>query len=73
MPSRAISGRRASISPVTVKVSSMIGAGPFSRLRESAVFQPVTAISRVTRPVNAADSSEPYFRHSIAKVEPRPR
>ena len=51
----------------------MTGAGPFSRLSDRAVFQPVTAISRVTRSVNSVDASEPYFMRSIVSVEPRPR
>ena len=51
----------------------MSGAGPFSRLRERQTFQPVTAISRVTRSVNSTDASEPYFMRSIVNVEPRPR
>ena len=51
----------------------MSGAGPFSRLRERAVFQPVTAISRVTRSVNSSDASDPYFSRNIVSVEPRPR
>ena len=51
----------------------MSGAGPFSRLKLRAAFQPVTAISRVTRSVNSIEASEPYFTHSIVRVEPRPR
>ena len=51
----------------------MSGAGPFSRLKDRETFQPVTAISRVTRSVNSTDASEPYRRRSIVKVEPRPR
>ena len=51
----------------------MSGAGPFSRLNERETSQPVTAISRVTCSVNSTDASEPYFRRSIVKVEPKPR
>ncbi len=72
-PSAAISGRLRSISAVTVKRSSMIGAGPFSRASSRPISQPAIAISRDTRSVKSQLSFEPYFMRSMVIVEPRPR
>ncbi len=73
MPSRTISGRLRSISAVTVKSCSRMGAGPFSRASSSATRQPVSAISRVTFSVKSpAIPAMPYWHaSSMVSVEPK--
>ena len=72
-PSVANLGCLNSSSVVTLKSSSITGAGPFSLANSNPVARPETAISFDTLSVNSRDSGSPYFILSIVIVEPRPR